>query len=52
MKAGEDFRTASGQVPDTVLLEGNCLAGAVPVSCILVYGAGDLIFLQGLIFFL
>jgi hypothetical protein len=29
MNTGEDFRTASGQVPDTVLLEGNYFAEAM-----------------------
>jgi hypothetical protein len=32
MKAGEDFRTASGYIPDTVLLGGNYFAGAMKVS--------------------
>jgi hypothetical protein len=32
MKAREDFRTAGGHVPETVLLGGNYFAGARKVS--------------------
>jgi len=32
MKAGEDFRTAGGHVPDTILLGGNYFAGPGKVS--------------------